>query len=167
MNRHRLYGGNVADLQEAAEGSRQPIELLAMDATDALFVSCRPSNAPPLKVTDTPMRSKAYLDSARRKGWSARTVPRSSTSITGKLSKNEGMRRGYSRCPVRVRKIGCPSQPMLMPSPLFIAPTRNRPPLAGLFVERQDIWYIKPTVFAFHRRLRTGSLNNRLGASDV
>ena len=30
------------------------------------IIRCRPSNAPPLKVTDTPMRSKAYLDSARR-----------------------------------------------------------------------------------------------------
>ena len=39
--------------------------------------------------------------------------------------------------------------------------------VTDVIVERQDIWYIKPTVFAFHRRLRTGSLNNRLGASDV
>ena len=104
------------------------------------------------------MRSKAYLDSARRKGWSARTVPRSSTSITGKLSKNEGMRRGYSRCPVRVRNT------------VHRADTEQTTlsrVVTDVIVERQDIWYIKPTVFAFHRRLRTGSLNNRLGASDV
>ena len=121
-----------------------------MDATDALFVSCRPSNAPPLKVTDTPMRSKAYLDSARRICTDDRQQDSRTRKIappsSGKLSKYDAI--------TTVHRADTEQT------------TLSRV-VTDVIVERQDIWYIKPTVFAFHRRLRTGSLNNRLGASDV
>ena len=69
----------------------------------------------------------------------------SSTSITGKLSKYDAI--------TTVHRADTEQT------------TLSRV-VTDVIVERQDIWYIKPTVFAFHRRLRTGSLNNRLGASD-